>query len=142
MKQDQTIELVEMMFKVSRLMKDKMSYTDNLMHLSILQIQTLIFLKKNDKTSMSDIADYFRIELPSATSLLNILYDRKLVKRLEDVNDRRKVFISLTSKGKILLEQAVRERRKKIEKMLSYLSKKEKSELLNIFKTLQNSLQK
>jgi len=144
MKQDNTIELVEMLFTVSRRMKDEMSFTNNLVHLSILQIQTLIFLNQNkDKqVSMTDIAEYFHIELPSATSLLNILYDQKLVERHTDENDRRLVIIVLTIKGKKLLEQAMHVRRNKFEKILSYLSGKEKLELLNIFKKLDSRLQK
>jgi len=136
-----TFELVDLMFKTFRLMKDEMSFTNNLTHLSILQIQTLIFLKQNKKNSMSDIAQYFHIELPSATSLLNKLCDQKLVERYEDENDRRLVMISLTDEGKKLLQQAMNQRRKKLEKTLSYLSEKEKNELLNIMKTLNNKLQ-
>lgn len=137
-----TFELVDLMFKTFRLMKEEMSFTNNLTHLSILQIQTLIFLKHNKKTSMGDVAEYFHIELPSATSLLNKLCDHKLVERHEDENDRRLVMISLTNEGKKLLQQAINQRRKKLEKTLSYLSGKEKNELLNIMKTLTNKLQK
>lgn len=129
------------MFQVFRRMKEKMSYTNSLTHLSILQIQTLIFLNKNKKVSMSDIAGYFRIELPSATSLLNKLYEQKLVERHEDEQDRRLVMITLTDEGKTLLKQAMCERKKKIEKILSYLSKKERLDLLAILETLNNKLQ-
>ena len=141
---DNTNELVEMIFKISRLMKEEMSFTNNLIHLSILQIQTLIFLNqnKNKLISMSDIANNFRIELSSATSLLNKLYDQKLVKRHTGQQDRRLVIITLTDEGKTLLELAMSQRKKKLEKILSYLSAKEKIELLNIFKTLDNRLQK
>lgn len=142
MKTDNKVEIVEMMFKVSRLMKNEMSYTNNLVHLSILQIQALCFLNQNKKVSMSDIAGYFRIELSSATSLLNKLYDQKLVERHEDAKDRRLVLITLTSDGKKLLERAMSQRKKKIEKILSYLSAKEKNELLLILKTLDNKIQK
>ncbi len=141
MKNDITIELMEVMFGVFRLMKGKMS-SRNLTHLSILQIQALFFLKQNANTTMGDIAEYFHIELPSATSLLNKLYDQKLVKRHEDQEDRRLVRITLTDKGKELLEQAMQERRKTMEKMLSYLSEKEKSELLDILKILRQRMEK
>ena len=137
-----TFELVDLLFKISRLMKEEMSFTNKLTHLSILQIQTLIFLNQNKKNSMTDIAEYFHIELSSATSLLNILCDQKLVKRFEDHEDRRLVIVTLTDKGKTLLKQVICERKKKIEKTLSYLSKKEKKELLNILVTLNNKLQK
>ena len=141
MKSDNKIELVEMIFKVSRLMKQEMSYTSDLIHLSILQIQTLFFLSKNKKVSMSDIAGYFRIELPSATSLLDKLYDQKLVIRNTDKNDRRLVMITLTEKGKKLLKEAMCERKEKLEKILSYLSVKERSDLSSIINTLNSKLQ-
>jgi DNA-binding MarR family transcriptional regulator len=142
MKSDNTLELVEMLFKISRLMKEEMSFTNELTHLSVLQIQTLIFLNHNKIVSMSDIAEYFHIELPSATSLLNKLCDQKLVKRYEDVEDRRLVRVTLTDSGTTLLEQVIRERRKKLEKMLSYLSEKERFELLTILQTLNSKLRK
>ena len=142
MKEENKNALVEMMFRVLRLMKDKMSFSNNLIHLSILQIQALFFLNKNKKVSMSDIADYFHIELPSATSLLNKLHDMKLVERHEDKEDRRLVIITLTDSGKTLLKQAMCERRKKLEKILLYLSEKQKLDLLNILETLNNKLQK
>jgi DNA-binding MarR family transcriptional regulator len=123
-------------------MKDKMSFTNNLTHLSILQIQALIFLSQNKKVSMTDIAKQFNIELPSATSLLNKLYDQKLVERKTETSDRRLVIIVLTESGKKLLEQAVKARKEKVEKILSYLSDTEKKDLLNIFKTLGEKLQK
>lgn len=142
MKKDITFELVDMLFNISRRMKEEMSFTNNLTHLSILQIQTLIFLNQHENSSMSDIADYFHIELPSATSLMNKLCEHKLVKRYEDEKDRRLVRISLTAEGKKLVEQATCARRKKLEKMLSYLSYREKTELLKILETLNTRLQK
>lgn len=140
MKEDNTFELVEMLFNISRLMKGEMSYTNNLTHLSILQIQALIFFKQNKNIPMSEIAQHFNIELSSATSLLDKLYDLKLVKRQADLEDRRLVRINLTREGKKLLEQAMCQRRKKLEKFLSYLTKKEKSVLLDILKRLKERL--
>jgi DNA-binding MarR family transcriptional regulator len=143
MQKDTTVELGEMMFKVMRLMKEEMSYTDSFVHLSILQIHTLFYINRNkDKqVTMSDIAKNFNIELPSATSLINKLCDQKFAERYFDLKDRRLVLIRLTRDGEKLMEQAATQRNKKIEKFLSYLSEKEKSDLLNIFKTLYNGLQ-
>jgi MarR family transcriptional regulator, organic hydroperoxide resistance regulator len=142
MKTDNTNELAEVMFTTFRLMKTKMSFTNNFIHLSILQIHALMFLCHNKSVDMSDIAEYFHIEMPSATSLINKLCDHKLVTRYEDPKDRRLVKITLTSGGKKLVEQAMCERRKKLEKMLSYLSDKEKSDLSIILTTLNTRLQK
>jgi DNA-binding MarR family transcriptional regulator len=81
--------------------------------LSVLQIQTLIFINQSQKVSMGDIAGYFGIELSSATSLINKLSKKKLIKRDEDQQDRRLVMIVLTNEGKKLLERAILERKKK-----------------------------
>ena len=140
MKENSTIKLVEVLFDISRFMKQEMSYTTNLTHLSILQIQTLIFLSQNKKVPMSDIADYFHIELSSATSLVNKLFEQKLIERHTDADDRRLVRISVTSEGKTLLKQAMCERRKKLEKILSFLSEKERFDLLTILETLHTKL--
>ena len=141
MKTSNTNELVEVMFTVFRRMKSEMSFTNNFIHLSILQIQALMFLCHNKNVDMSDIAEYFHIELPSATSLISKLCDHQLIKRYEDSEDRRMVRITLTGEGKKLVEQAICERRKKLEKMLSYLRDEEKSGLMNILKTLNTRLQ-
>ena len=142
MKTNSTDELVDLLFTISRLMKQKMSYTSNLMHLSILQIQALMFIHKNMKTTMSGIAKYFKIELSSATSLITKLSDQKLVTRLHDPMDHRLVRITLTDEGKIMLERAMRERRIKLERILSYLSVKENSELFSILEALNTRMQK
>ena len=89
---------------------------------------------------MSDIAEYFHIELPSATSLVNKLCEQKLVARHGDPEDRRLVMITLTDEGKKYMEEAMNHRRKKLEKMLSYLSAVEKVQLLSILKTLYTKL--
>ena len=141
MKTDTTFELVEVMFSVSRLMKGEMEYTNNVAHLSILQLHTLKFIGEHGEVSMSKIAEKFHIEHPSATSLLNKLYDQNFVVRRTDTEDRRLVHVSLTAEGRKLLERAMHDRRKKIEKILSYLSDTEKKNLLSILKTLQIKLQ-
>jgi len=142
MNTDNTNELAEAMFQVFRLMKEEMSFVTNVTHLSILQIHTLIFLCHSKEVTMSDIAEHFHVELPSATSLLNKLCDQKLVKRTADENDRRLVKVSLTNQGKVLLKQVMKERKVKLEKVLSYLSVQERKDLLTILKTLQSRLQK
>ena len=142
MKPDIISEFTKTMFEIFRSMRKEMSYQNELMHLSALQMQALIFISENKKTSMTDIAEYFHIEMPSATSLLNKLCDQKIVKRHEDENDRRLVIIIITDKGKELLKLGMQIRRKKLEKMLSYFTDKEKKELLKLLKTLNNRIQK
>src|SRR6266576_2561990 len=107
-------KISEILFKVVRLLKKEMSYKDEFAQLSVLQIQALFFLKQNKNAQMSEIAEHFHIELPSATSLLNKLNQMDFVERNADPNDRRLVRIVLSKKGEAVLKQAMDERNKKV----------------------------
>lgn len=137
-----TNKLVEATFKLSRLIKENMCYTGNIAQLTVVQLQALIFLKKNPNVTMSKIAENFRIELPSATSLLNKLSELKLVERQTDPIDRRVVRINLTQQGQTLLKNAMIERTKKIEELLSFVSGDDQATLLRIVTTLTEKLEK
>ncbi|MGH7246395.1 MAG: MarR family winged helix-turn-helix transcriptional regulator [Candidatus Levyibacteriota bacterium] len=134
--------LAEAMFTVSRYMKDTMSFNKNLIHLTVLQLQALAFLKRNEDAQMSEIASQFRIELPSATSLVNTLVKAGLVTRKQDKKDRRLVRIALSKQGTSLLEQASTERSKKVSEILTFLSEKDAADLLRIMENLAGKLTK
>lgn len=137
-----TEALIENIFTVSRIMKANMSYTSGIEHLSILQIQAMVFIRKNKQVQVSELARHFGIELPSATSLLNKLCTMKMTDRNTDKKDRRIVRVTLTSQGEAMLKDAMIERDKKIRKMLSLLSEKDKSDLLRISSLLVEKLEK
>lgn len=134
--------LVEEIFKFSRLLKGDMRFDSEFSKLSMLQIQALVFLKKHNNAQMGEIAQYFNIELPSATSLINKITKLGLAERKADKNDRRLVLIALTNDGTTLLQKAMEERSKKLTKTLSHLSEKDKQELLRIMKTLTDTMEK
>src|SRR6266567_800597 len=131
---------LEEFFKFTRCLKDKSFYKDDLKELSILQLHALVFLKEHEHVQMTEIAKNFKIELSSATSLLNKLCTMELAQRELDTNDRRIVRIQLTQKGKQLLSEAMEIRLKKTEKMLSYLSEQDTNELLRILKILNEKI--
>lgn len=135
-------QLVEDIFRLFRLMKEDMSFDSDLMKLTVSQIHALIFLKKHPSAQMSEIAKEFKIELPSATSLINKLVDTKLVERKPDEKDRRLVRIALTNQGEQLLAEAMKERSKKITHTLSYLSESDKKQLSRIIKQLLGTMEK
>ncbi len=135
-------KLVEEIFTLSRLFKESLSFDKEAFHLSMLQLQCLICVKHAKKVQMRDIARKFNIELPSATSMIDNLVKENLVLRSNDPEDRRAVLISLSAKGKKLLVDALRERERKMEKMLSFLSEKDKKDLLRITKKINGQLGK
>jgi len=136
MKDEINNEITETIFKFLKCMKPTMSYDSKTFHLTMVQFEALILLKKTKDVQMSDISDYFSITMPSATALINKLIKMKFVQRKDDVKDRRVVKISLTAYGEKLLDEAMHQRKKKINKALSYLSSKDKKDLLRILQRI------
>jgi len=131
---DLTNALTDTLFTFLRCMKEQMSSKEA--QVSMVQLQTLHFLKQHPHSPMRKVAEYLGVELPSATSLVEKLVKTNIVERHTDEEDRRLVKISLTKKGDLLMAKAVEERRKNIEKVLSQLSSGDKKQLLTILKKL------
>ncbi len=58
-KKDVTDELIGITFEIARLMKGKMSFSCESIHLSPLQVKALSFIEDNNKVTMTDIAHFF-----------------------------------------------------------------------------------
>ena len=135
-------QIAECMFMLSRLMKEEMTFDSETAQLTILQLQALLFIKRNEAVTMTEVATHFGISLPTATSLSNKLVTAKLITRENNTTDRRIVTLVLTPKGKDLLIKAMKYRSAKLQTMLSYMSLPEKEQLLDIIKNLIANIQK
>ena len=135
-------QIAEMMFALSRSLKEEMTFDSETLQLTVLQFQALIFIKKNKDVLMGDIAGHFKISLPTATVLSDKLVNSGLVKRERSENDRRIVNVSLTQKGEKMLKTAMKQRHQKVNKMLSLLSMEDRKQILNILKNLISNIQK
>jgi MarR family transcriptional regulator, organic hydroperoxide resistance regulator len=135
-------KIVEVFYEVSRSIREKMSFDCDAAQLTVLQIQTMILIEKNRILSMGDIANEYKISLPTATVLSDKLVKLNLIKRGKSKDDRRIVNISLTEKGKMLLKKAMKQRHAKINEILSYLSSEDRGELLRILDNLSRNIKK
>src|ERR1035437_2740105 len=129
-------QILEAMFKVARDLKGSISESFVDSHLTMLQCQALECIKKKVGAHMGDISAHFSTTMPTATALVDKLITAKLVQRENDAKDRRIVKINLTKSGEKLLIEVKKQRANKMKKLLSYLPKQDKLELLRILKVL------
>lgn len=134
-------KLTEAMFKVFRYVKESMQHNTKRSDMSMLQLYALMCINKKPHIQMREIASWFRIELPSATSLVNKLHELDLVKRTTDAKDRRITRIDLTEKGQHLCKTAILESNQRLEKLFTYLSENDKKELLRILTKLTQNIE-
>jgi len=74
--------------------------------LSIPQFRTLRFVQRNPDSSLSDLADYLGVTLPSASKLVDGLVKQELISRQESTADRRRLTLVLTQNGDSLVNSA------------------------------------
>lgn len=65
----------------------------------------MLFLKKHDSLSMSDLGKMLLISKPNVTALVNRLITKEFVIRSSDKLDRRIIMIRLSSKGNQFIEK-------------------------------------
>ncbi len=89
--------------------------------LSVAQFRTLIYLQRHPGTSLSEVADFLGLTMPSASKLVDRLVMDKAVSR-RIAQDRRRISLSLTERGQTALELARLEARDQLADSLKPLS--------------------
>lgn len=137
MKTDIDKELFELIFNVYKMMKKNYSlFKEN--NLSMVQLHGLIYIFENPRCTLKELAEKFSISNPSANDLVNRLVNSNLVKREEDKQDRRLVHLSLTNKGKKVLDGILKRKKQCFSSLIEKLSREEKKQLLLILRKITN----
>jgi DNA-binding MarR family transcriptional regulator len=133
--------LIESILKLVRLLKARDPHVLCSYNLTVLQVHTLVFIKRNQPVPMHIIAEDFRITKPTATSLIDVLLKSDFVERLDDKDDRRIIRVKLSKKGENFLAKHMKKTNSKINKALSLLSPKDKADLQRIIQTINEKIQ-
>jgi len=134
-------ELFDIMINVARIIKHRVIPVSYAGQLTLLQLEILIYLFQEKKIKSVDMAKHFCVTKPTISIHLERLERLKLIKRFQNEKDRRSEWISLTAKGKNLLNKYIKQRRDKINQLLTFISETEKKQLLTIIKNLAATLE-
>jgi len=132
----QKIGLNELLLGFRRKLIEKRSKKPLEHDLTFSQFETLWFIGLNGKKNMETIADFLKIKPPSATSMINKLEKKRLIKRIRDPKDRRVTYISLTTNTKKHLKTICKQKEIMLDQLVSKLSKKDKTDLHRIIKKI------
>ncbi|NMB84388.1 MarR family transcriptional regulator [Candidatus Roizmanbacteria bacterium] len=125
-------KVIREIFKVYRKMRHQIPFKSKMTCLTITQFHGLVILKENKEMSMSEIAEKFNVAIPTVTVLFDKLIDLGYVERKHNDKDRRIVKVSLTDKGRLMIQEIDKEKDKKINLILGRLSDSDKKTLLKI----------
>lgn len=89
------------------------------------QVRAMMIIGKNNEITPTVLGRCIDMEKGSLTTLIDSLEELKLVRRKDDPEDKRKVLLYLTNKGKEYFYEQEDKFKKKIEKIFSSLSEEE-----------------
>lgn len=100
--------------------------------ITIPQFWALGYLYHNGKSKMSNLAKHLMISPAATTGLVDRLIDQKLVDRRSDSQDRRVVWIELTSQGKDVICSIRKQKIQALIKIFGKISSKDRDHYLNV----------
>jgi DNA-binding MarR family transcriptional regulator len=96
------------------------------------QHYTLRYINKVGTCTSSELADVFDVKKSAITAIITRLWEKGLIQRTRDENDRRLVYLSLTEKGNELF----RNTEERIQALVgSFIEKFDQEEILQFLKT-------
>jgi DNA-binding MarR family transcriptional regulator len=101
--------------------------------LSMTQCKALLELgglgQTEETWQVGDLAELFRVSVPSMSRAVDALVKKRLATRVEDPDDRRVRRVQITAKGKVLVETLVAVRRSGFEAFAATLSAAQRRKL-------------
>ena len=129
-------ELVSHLFIMGRLMRDKMHKNVSPGQCTLLEFETLKYVKDIGQPHMRDVAKTFHVTPPAATLLIDSLVKAKLLARVLDPGDRRSVRVTLTARGKQLLERGIAKKVSEMKKVFGVLTPTERTHFVAVIKKI------
>jgi DNA-binding MarR family transcriptional regulator len=105
--------------------------------LTYTQIRTLSAVASRQATSVSDVAEFLGLGLPTTSKVINELVRRGLMVRRSASDDRRRVLLASTEAGKQLLKEAAEPAYAAVAEMLEPLDPAGEEAVLRVMELLQ-----
>jgi DNA-binding MarR family transcriptional regulator len=112
--------------------------------LTFAQMKVLLALNRHDgpTATLGDIARNLNVGYPTATELVNRLVQGGYIRRIPSSADRRQRIVTLSPRGRALMDQFVKRRRQRIARLLGVLEDSEVQNLVRSLETLNGILGK
>ncbi|MGB7211709.1 MAG: MarR family winged helix-turn-helix transcriptional regulator [Gemmatimonadales bacterium] len=104
--------------------------------LTLSEFRALACLGSSPDSTLTDLAEYLGLKLPTTSKLTDVLVTRGEITRREDAGDRRRNRLALTDAGRAKLDVAMGQVRSHLEARLSGLSDADQQLVLHAMQVL------
>jgi DNA-binding MarR family transcriptional regulator len=109
---------------------------------SVPQFRTLAYLNRHEGTSLSDVAEHIGLTLPSMSALVDSIVMKGLVIRQTHPEDRRRMTLTLTERGRATLRVAHEAAASYLEEKIGQLSATERATVIEAMQVLKRIFRK
>jgi DNA-binding MarR family transcriptional regulator len=106
--------------------------------LTVPQFRTLVFVNRNKGSSLQEVANFMGLTPPSACRLVDGLISRDFMTREEHPTDRRRIRLSVTSRGLRVLESCREGTLEYLSGKLSCLAPDEREAIVRVMQMLRS----
>ena len=126
--QQTAVLVIDYIPQLMRLLRTKFreKRTDSL---SMVQFRTLAFVEANQGASLSDASTAIGLSLPSMSKLVDALVNQGYLQRDMHGEDRRRIRLSLTGKGKSELDESYRHTQSYFENKFAEITEDERKQI-------------
>lgn len=104
------------------------------------QYATLFALRQYGRVGQNEVGRLVALDRSTTSLVVRSLRERSLVTALSDASDRRKTFLEISNRGRLLLAQAEQRSARANEALLSMFSKKQAAEFLAMLHKMNSAL--
>lgn len=127
-------ELLEAFSNLKRTNLNYMFPKDGLSHNERMILFIIHNLSKGDRISLSIIRDKIKLAPSTITPIISSLEKRGFIERKIDENDRRNIYIFLSSNGKKFTEKVDNELKNMLYEYIKYMGKNDTNEIIRLIK--------
>nr|WP_309100226.1 MarR family transcriptional regulator [Fredinandcohnia onubensis] len=106
------------------------------------QHYTLRYINKVGSCTSTELAEVFEVKKSAITAIINRLFEKGLIDRTRDENDRRLVYLTLSKRGKVLFSKTEERVNNLVESIIGEFSEEEIVQFLKTYEKLNGILQK
>jgi DNA-binding MarR family transcriptional regulator len=141
---EETDPLLEVVQKTARrlvaLTASALLHVDSPVAVSLPGHRVLVLIAIGGITAPSDLADELEVTRPAIAQILRRLEAKKLIVRRAHGEDGRRSVLSVTARGRALVDAVTRERARRLRPALKKLSERERAGLLDGLTRLEQAL--
>lgn len=104
------------------------------------QHYTLRYMNRVGTCTSSELAEVFDVKKSAITAIINRMWEKGLIQRTRDENDRRVVYLTLTDKGNELFQQTEQRIHKLVESLIAKFDSKEIQQFIETYEKLNHLL--